>query len=85
MTKNHNDPFEKKSIKVPFFYPAISKKDIKAVTDALKVPLLTEGPKLEEFEKKFAKFTNAKYAVGVSNATSALNLSLNAIGVEKGD
>ena len=85
MAKNHKDAFKKKSIKVPFFYPSISKKDIKSVIDALKSPLLTDGPKLREFEKKFAKFTNAKYAIGVSNATSALQLSLKAIGVGPGD
>jgi len=82
---NHKDAFKKKSIKVPFFYPSISQKDIKSVTNALKSPLLTDGPKLKEFEKKFAKFTNAKYAIGVSNATSALQLSLKAIKIGPGD
>ena len=85
MTKNHKDPFRKKSIKVPFFYPSISAKDIKSATNALKSPLLTDGPKLREFEKQFARFAKAKFAIGVSNATSALHLSLNAIGIKKGD
>ena len=43
------------------------------------------GPKVEEFEKKFAKFCNSKYAVGVSSGTSALQIALKSIGVGKGD
>lgn len=72
----HKDSFGNKSIKVPFFYPSIDDADKKAVSDALELPLLTDGPRLLEFESKFAKLTGAKYAIGVSNATSALHLSL---------
>ena len=79
------DTFEKSSIKVPFFLPTITKDDKKVVSDALDRSLLTDGPKLREFESSFAKFTGAKYAVGVSNATSALHLSLKAVGIEKND
>ena len=73
------------SIHVPFFSPWITKSDKKAIIRALDSPLLTSGPKLERFEKEFAKFTGAKYAVGVSNATSALQLSLKSCGIKKGD
>jgi len=52
---------------------------------ALNHRLLTDGPKLREFENKFAKFIGVKYAIGVSNATAALHLALNAIGIQKGD
>ena len=77
----------KKGIKnnISFFNPWITKEDKKAVMDALDNSLLTDGPILREFENKFAKFTNAKYAIGVSNATSALFLSLKALGIGKGD
>lgn len=72
-------------IKVPFFSPWITKEDKLAVINALDSALLTDGPKLRQFETAFAKFTNAKYAIGVSNATSALHLSLKAIGIRNGD
>ena len=72
-------------IKVPFFSPWVTKEDKKAVMNALNSTLLTDGPKLREFEEAFAKFTGAKYAIGVSNATSALHLSLKALGIKKGD
>ncbi len=73
------------SIKVPFFSPWITKEDKKAVTNALNSALLTDGPKLRQFEMAFARFTGSRYAIGVSNATSALHLSLKAIGIGSGD
>jgi perosamine synthetase len=77
--------FNKPSIKVPFFYPWITNDDKKAVNDALDSTMLTDGPKLREFESAFSKFTSAKYSRGVSNATSALHLSLRCLGIGKGD
>ena len=79
------DAFKNSKIKVPFFYPSISKDDQLAVINALNSPLLTDGPLLKKFEKDFARFTGAKFAIGVSNATSALHLSLKALGITKGD
>ena len=67
------------------FLPEITKEDKKAVLDALNYSLLTDGPKLRQFESTFAKFTGSKYAIGVSNATSALHLSIKANGIKKGD
>lgn len=75
----------KSEIGVPFFVPWITREDKKAVTSALDSHLLTDGPKLRQFESAFAKFTGARYAIGVSNATSALHLSIKALGIGKGD
>ena len=75
----------KSKINVPFFEPWITKEDKKAVMEALNLPLLTDGLKLRQFESAFAKFTGARYAIGVSNATSALHLSIKAMGIGKGD
>lgn len=82
---NKKNVFGKKSIKVPFFAHHITNEDKKAMMKALDSSLLTDGPILREFESVFAKFTGAKYAIGVSNATAALHLSLKAIGIGKGD
>jgi len=70
---------------IPFFKPWITKEDKKAVLNALDNSLLTDGPILRKFENEFAKFTGAKYAIGVSNATSALFLSLKSLRIGKGD
>jgi perosamine synthetase len=77
--------FGGKSFKVPFFSHNITIDDKKTIMDALNGSLLTDGPLLRKFESAFSKFTGAKYAVGVSNATSALHLSINALGIGKGD
>lgn len=79
------DAFGNTKIKVPFFSPYIDKRDKKAVNIALKSTLLTDGPKLREFEANFCQFTGAKHAVGVSNATAALHLSLKTLGIGSGD
>jgi len=63
----------------------ISQEDIDAVAETLQSDFLTQGPKVVEFEQKFAEYVGAKYALAVSNGTTALHLSAMALGVEKGD
>ena len=43
------------------------------------------GPKLKEFEERFAAYCGAKYAIGASSGTTALHLALLAVGVGPGD
>ena len=73
------------SIKIPFFLPYVDSKDITEIKKAASSSFLTTGPKLDTFEQKFKKFTKSKYAIGVSNATAALYLSLKALGIKKND
>ena len=84
MKNKINDAFGDTSIKVPFIIPEITKSDKNSILNALNSKLLTDGPKLHKFESMFAKFTGAKFAVGVSNGTAALHLSLKALGIGKG-
>ena len=73
------------AIKDPFFLPYVDSKDVTEIKKAALSSFLTNGPKLDLFEQKFKKFTKSKYAVGVSNATAALYLSLKALGIKKND
>ena len=68
---------------IPYGKQEIDQNDINAVIDVLKSDYLTTGPKVSEFEKVFAKYVDAKYAVAVSNGTAALHLSALALGVNK--
>lgn len=43
------------------------------------------GPKVKEFEEKFAKHVGAKYAVATNSATSALDLCIKAYGIKSGE
>lgn len=63
----------------------IDEDDIKAVSDTLRGPLITCGPKVNELEKKLAEYTGAKYAVVCSNGTAALHCACIAAGVGPGD
>lgn len=53
--------------------------------DALGTAGFIGGPMVEDFERDFAKYCDARYCVGVSSGTDALTLSLIASGVEPGD
>lgn len=64
---------------------SIDQSDIDAVVEALKSDFLTQGPKVKEFEDKFAAYVGAKYAVAVNNATSGLHLAVLALDLKKGE
>lgn len=63
----------------------VNEADIKAVVDVLQSDFLTQGPVLEQFEKKVAEYCGAKYAVAVTNATSALHIACRAAGLGERD
>ena len=69
---------------IPYGKQHISEHDIQAVTSVLRDDFLTQGPKVQEFEQKFASYIGSKYAVAVSNGTAALHLSALALGVQEG-
>lgn len=63
----------------------ILQKDINNVIEVLKSDFLTQGPTIEKFERYVADYCGAKYAVAVTNATSALHIACLAAGLKKGD
>ncbi|SMC00449.1 DegT/DnrJ/EryC1/StrS aminotransferase [Hymenobacter roseosalivarius DSM 11622] len=69
---------------LPYGRQHITEEDVKAVTDTLQSDFLTQGPKVAEFEEKFAAYLGATYAVAVSNGTAALHLCALALGVAPG-
>lgn len=70
---------------IPYGKQTIEKDDIQAVVDVLKSDFLTTGPKIAEFEQTVADYVGAKYAVAISNGTSALHAACFAAGIEPGD
>ena len=71
--------------KIPFFKASIGDEEIASVVEVLKSGWLTSGPKVKQFEKEFAEFVGARYAVAVNSATAGLHLALEAIGIGPGD
>lgn len=70
---------------IPYGKQWIDKEDIGAVVKVLKSDWLTQGPKVEEFEKAVAKYCKSKYAVVFSSGTSALFSAYKAAGIKNGD
>jgi UDP-4-amino-4,6-dideoxy-N-acetyl-beta-L-altrosamine transaminase len=69
---------------IPYGRQDITDEDIRAVIETLQSDFLTQGPKIKEFEDKFAKSVDAKYAVAVNNATSGLHIAVMALGLKEG-
>ena len=70
---------------IPFAPPLIGREEINEVVDTLKSGWITTGPKTKEFEARFARYVEAKYAIAVNSCTAALHLSLNALGIKERD
>lgn len=71
--------------KISYGHQYIDDNDIEAVLNVLKSDFLTCGPKILELETKLCHITGAKYAVAVSNGTSALHGACQVAGIGMGD
>ena len=60
-------------------------KIFKEIEKIIKKGDYTLGQKVDEFEKKFAKRTGAKFVIAVGNGTDALYLSLKCLNIDRGD
>ncbi|MDO8594526.1 MAG: DegT/DnrJ/EryC1/StrS family aminotransferase [bacterium] len=72
-------------MRYPLAKPNIGKKEEQYVLEVLRSGVLSMGPKVDEFEKRFARFVGAKYAVAVSSGTAGLHLALIGAGIGDGD
>lgn len=71
--------------KIPIAKPFLTKDEAQLAYDTILTNWVTQGPKVQEFEQNFANYTGAKYAVAVSNCTTALHLAMIVSGVKQGD
>jgi perosamine synthetase len=72
-------------MKVPLSKPELTDFDRNSVLEVLRTPNLSLGPKLNEFETKFANYIESSYAVAVNSGTSGLHLCVRALGIKDGD
>jgi len=70
---------------IPFFSPSLGDEEIDSVVETLRSGWLTTGPKVKQFEQLFSEAVAADHAVAVNSCTSALHLSLEAVGIGPGD
>src|ERR1700691_4833215 len=70
---------------LPYGRKSLDDGDIQAVVDVLKSDWLTTGPKIGEFEERFAAWVGARHAVSFSSGTAALHGAAFAAGLGPGD
>lgn len=70
---------------IPYARQRIDIKDIRAVIDVLQSDYITQGPKVEEFERKVADYCGVRYAVSMNSGTSALHAACFVVGIRPKD
>ncbi len=70
---------------LPFCLPDISQQELDEIADAVRSGWWAKGPRTIAFEKAFAEYVGAKYAVGMNSATAALHIALITANIGPGD
>jgi perosamine synthetase len=69
---------------IPIAQPVIGEAEEQAVLEVLRSGHLSLGPRVPEFERRFAAFVGATCASAVSSGTTALHLAYRSVGVTDG-
>ena len=69
---------------IPYGRQDISDDDVRALAEALRDPLITQGPRVAEFEAALAQATGARFAVAFNSGTAALHGAYFAAGAGPG-
>src|SRR5579862_1061631 len=70
---------------IPITRPVLGDAELEAVRGALESGWVVQGPRVAEFESRFASFIGSPHAVATSSCTSALHVAMAAIGLKPGD
>ena len=70
---------------LPVLQPVGGDEEIQNLAESIRSGWWGKGPKVAEFEKKFAEMVGAKYAVTVNSATSGQDLVMKALGIKDCD
>ena len=65
--------------------PYLTEEEAQSAHNTILTGWVTQGPRVQEFEEKFAGYVGSKYAVAVSNCTTALHLAMIVAGIKEGD
>jgi perosamine synthetase len=71
--------------KIDVSRPSLGDEEWHAIHESISSGWVMQGPKVKEFEQKFAQLHNVKYAFATTSGTTALHLALLALGVGPGD
>jgi len=70
---------------IPYGRQWIEDDEIEAVAEVLRSDWITQGSKIEEFERRIAEYCGVEFAVAVSSGTAALHIACLAAGIGKDD
>ena len=70
---------------IPITKPLIGDAELAAVRAPLESGWVVQGPRVEEFESRFAAFSNSPFAAATSSCTTALHIAVAALGLKPGD
>jgi perosamine synthetase len=70
---------------IPIARPLIDEDEKEAVLEVLDSGHIAQGPKVREFEERFAELCGVKYAIATTSGTSALHVALLAHEIGPGD
>jgi perosamine synthetase len=72
-------------MKIPIARTSLTETEVASVLEPLRTGWLVQGPKVKEFEESWGRFTGAEHNIAVTSCTTALHLSLAALGFGPGD
>src|ERR1700737_1537521 len=81
MSNNEQVPF----LDLVTLHKELESELLSTLEDTLRTAGFVGGPKVEEFEREFARFCDASHCVGVASGTDAVRFALIAAGVRPGD
>lgn len=72
-------------MKVPLSAPTVTEEMKESVLKVMDSGRFVKGPMVREFENQFSRYCGTKFGVGVNSGTSALYISIKALGINQGD
>lgn len=86
-TKKNGNKLKKieNKMNIPISKTILKKEEIESVLAPLRSGWLVQGKEVDQFENKWSQFTGAKYSIAVTSCTTALHLSLYALGLKPDD
>jgi perosamine synthetase len=70
---------------IPITKVVIGEEELRAVQLPLETGWVVQGPHVKAFEEKFSDYTRAAHSVATSSCTTALHISVAALGLKAGD
>jgi perosamine synthetase len=70
---------------IPITKPYLGEEEKQVVSQVIESGWVSQGPKVAEFEERFAEYVGARYAVATTSCTTALHAALAVSGLGHGD